>query len=215
MRTVRNVGVVLAIFVGMIVLLSVLGGDDKKAAAPKTTTTEAPTTTVPKVVADQKLDPAKTYTATIATNFGDIELAIDTKNAPKAAAHFITLAKNGVYNGSRWHRVIKDFVIQGGAPNGVPAKNYGKSVVGELPKVKYALGDVAAAKTGTDPKGTFDSQFFIVTGKHGVALDRDYADFARVTSGMDVVREIEALKTKTGDVPTEKATISEITIAES
>ena len=202
-----------AIFAGMVVLLSVVGGDDKKEVA--TTTTKAgATTTVPKVVADLKLDPAKTYTATITTNFGDIELAIDTKNAPKAAAHFITLAKNGVYNGSRWHRVVKEFVIQGGAPNGVPTKNYGKSVVGELPKRKYALGELAAAKMGTDPPGTFDSQFFIVTGKHGVELHRDYAVFGRVESGMDAVRAIEALKTKSGDIPTEKATIDEVTITE-
>jgi cyclophilin family peptidyl-prolyl cis-trans isomerase len=217
MRTARNVGIVVAIFVGVIVLLNVVGGSDKKAAP--TTTTAGPTTTVPKVVADQKLDPTKTYSATITTNYGDIELAIDTKNAPKAAAHFITLARNGVYNGSRWHRVVKDFVIQGGAPNGNFHKKYGKSVVGELPKVRYHVGDVAAAKDDKAPRGTFDSQFFIVTGTHGVELPLDYADFARVTSGMDVVREIGALKTETSnaaarDVPTEKAAIDEITITE-
>ena len=70
---------------------------------------------------------------------GNIGVALDTKDAPVAAGHFIKLAKAGVYDGSRWHRIIKDFVIQGGAPGGDPTKNYGKSVVGEVPKGKYAV----------------------------------------------------------------------------
>jgi len=193
-----TVAVVVALFVGVIVLLNVTSSSKKKPAAASTSTT-----------------PKGTTTATIKTNFGDIKLEMNTKDAPIAAAHFVDLARKGVYNGSRWHRVIKGFVIQGGAPGGDPNKTYGKSVVGEVPKGKYAVGDVAAAKTGSDPNGTFDSQFFIVTGSQGVALPPQYADFAHVTSGMDVVRKIEALKTDSSNDPTQKATIDKVTITES
>ena len=202
-----------ALFIGVIVVISLVGGDKKK--ADTTTTTTTPTTAVKVSAPDYKLDATKAYDATISTNLGKIGLSLDTKNAPVAAGHFIKLAKAGVYNGSRWHRIIKDFVIQGGAPGGDPTKNYGKSVVGEVPKGKYALGAIAAAKTGTDPPGTFDSQFYIVTGPQGEALPAEYADFGIVTSGMDVVKKIEALPTDPStDEPTKKATIDTITITE-
>ena len=206
-RSVRTFVIVGAVFVGLIVILSVVGGKDKKKTAATTTTT----TTIP--AADEKLDPAKTYTATISTNFGNIVVALDSKNAPIGAGHFVTLAQRGVYNGSRWHRIIKDFVIQGGAPGGDPSASYGRTVVGELPNGKYKLGDIAAAKTETDANGTFDSQFFIITGGQGEALPPQYADFGTVTSGMDVVRKIEALKTDASGEPANKATIDKVTIA--
>jgi cyclophilin family peptidyl-prolyl cis-trans isomerase len=127
----------------------------------------------------------------------------------------VTLARAGVYDGSRWHRIIKDFVIQGGAPGGDLTKDYGKAAIGEVPTGAYELGDIAAAKLETDPPGTFDSQFYIVTGAEGEALPADYADFGTVTSGMDVVKKIEALETDSADEPTETATIDKITIKES
>jgi len=203
-RSMVTVGIVVAIFVGVIVLLNVTGSD-KKQASSTTSTTTTPTT----------LDPTKTYTATIKTNLGAFKIAMNTKDAPIAASHFVELARKGVYNGSRWHRVINDFVIQGGAPGGDPSKDYGSSVVGEVPKGKYAVGDVAAAKTGSAPNGTFDSQFFIVTGPQGVALPPQYADFAHVTSGMDVVLKIEQLRKGADDDPIQKATIDKVTITES
>ena len=214
-RSFITYGIVGVVAIGLIFILTITGGKkkDNKKAASTTTTTTIP---APKAVADYKLDAGKTYTATIATNLGNIGLKLNTKDAPIAAGHFIKLSKAGIYNGSRWHRIIKDFVIQGGAPGGDPTKNYGKAVVGEVPKGKYALGDLAAAKTATDPNGTFDSQFFIVTGSQGVALPAQYADFGSVTSGMDVVKKIEALPTDAStQEPTSKATIDTITIKES
>jgi cyclophilin family peptidyl-prolyl cis-trans isomerase len=204
-RSTITVAIVVALFVGVIVLLNVTGSDKKKPAAASTSTAPTPAT----------LDASKTYTATIKTNFGVIKLAMNTKDAPIAASHFVELARKGVYNGSRWHRVINAFVIQGGAPGGDPSKDYGTSVVGEVPKGKYAVGDVAAAKTGSAPNGTFDSQFFIVTGPQGVALPPQYADFAHVTAGMDVVRKIEQLRKGADDDPIQKATIDKVTITES
>ena len=217
-RSTTTVAIVGALFVGVVILLSVVGNDKKKASPPASTTPTSTTTAAPKPTAapgDVKVDPAKSYTATVATNFGNIVLTLDAKNSPIGAGHFVTLAKQGVFDGSRWHRIIKGFVIQGGAPGGDPTKNYGKAAVGEVPKGAYKLGDIAAAKTQNDPAGTFDSQFFIVTGPQGEALPPDYADFGSVKSGMDVVRKIEALKTDANGEPSAKATIDKVTITES
>ncbi len=211
-RSTITVAIVVAIFVGVIVLLNVLGGDSKKkpSAAATTTTTSQP---------DAVLDPSKTYTATISTNFGPIKIQLDAKNAPIGAAHFAALARKGVYDGSRWHRILKGFVVQGGAPGGDPTKNYGHSVVAEVPKGKYKMYDVAAAKANNDPNGTFDSQFFIITGPQGVALPPDYADFGHMVSGKDVVDKLLKLQVDTnGDpnaLPGQKATIDKVTITES
>jgi cyclophilin family peptidyl-prolyl cis-trans isomerase len=211
-RSTITIAIVVAIFVGVVVLLNVLGGHSKKkpVAAATTTTTSLP---------DSVLDPSKTYIATITTNFGPIKIQLDAKNAPLGAAHFAALARKGVYDGSRWHRILKGFVVQGGAPGGDPTKNYGHSVVAEVPKGKYKLYDVAAAKGNNDPNGTFDSQFFIITGKQGVALHPDYADFGHLVSGKDVVDKLLALKVDgNGDpkgLPSQKATIDKVTISES
>jgi peptidyl-prolyl cis-trans isomerase B (cyclophilin B) len=215
-RSMTIFGVGGALIVGLFVIASIAGNDKKDSASTSTTTTTTPLTAEPTAApGDVELDPAKTYTAKIATNLGDFVLTLDAKNAPIGAAHFVTLARAGVYDGSRWHRIIKGFVIQGGAPGGDPTSDYGKAAVGEVPKGAYKLGDIAAAKTEADPAGTFDSQFYIVTGAQGQSLPADYADFGRVTSGMDVVRKIEALKTDASDEPTAKATIDKVTITES
>jgi peptidyl-prolyl cis-trans isomerase B (cyclophilin B) len=212
-RTIIMVASVVVAFVALILIVNaVTGGSSKKkasAAASSTTTTAAK----PEVA----LDPAKTYTADITTNYGLIKLKLDTHNAPIASAHFIKLARAGVYNGSRWHRVVKDFVIQGGAPGGDPNKNYGHSVVGEVGTNHYPLGTLAAAKTQNDPAGTYDAQFFIVSGSQGTTLPNDYAKFGSVTSGMNVVKAIEALApaTQEGGEPTKRATIDKVTITES
>jgi cyclophilin family peptidyl-prolyl cis-trans isomerase len=203
-RTVRNAAIAGAVFVVAILIITwVSGGNKKKVVANPTTTTTF------------KINPAKTYTANVTTNFGTIVLALDTKHDPIGAGRFITLAKSGVYNGSRWHRIVKDFVIQGGAPGGDLSKSAGNAVVGELPKDHYPVGSLAAAKTPQDPKGTFDSQFFIVTGaQQGATLANDYARFGSVKSGMDVVKKIEALPIDTNQFPTGKATIDTVTITE-
>lgn len=159
-------------------------------------------------------------TAAIAVSIGGtasgcIVVSLDTANAPKAAGRFISLAKSGFYNGLTFHRVVPDFVIQGGDPNGDGSGGSGKPpVVGEVPKDGYPLGSLAAAKAGTDPNGTFDSQFFIVTGTQGTQLPPQYARFGRVVSGMDVAQKIEALAPATGDgPPTQKVTMDKVTIA--
>jgi peptidyl-prolyl cis-trans isomerase B (cyclophilin B) len=152
--------------------------------------------------------------ATIATNFGCIVVALDVAHAPKAAGRFISLAKSGFYNGLTFHRVASDFVIQGGDPNGDGSGGSGRPpVAGEVPKDGYPVGSLAAAKTQTDPDGTFDSQFFIVTGQQGTQLPNQYARFGHVVAGMDVAKKIESLAPPAGDgPPTQKVTMQKVTI---
>jgi cyclophilin family peptidyl-prolyl cis-trans isomerase len=224
LRTARNAGIAVAIFVLSIVILNLLTGDDDSNDASSTTSTTvtSDTTTPGSTVQPVKLtgfaaDPAKTYTATITTNFGDIVIDLDSKNAPKAAGRFIELARKKFYDGDDFHRVVQDFVIQGGDPSGTEAGTGNDPVVGEVPTDNYPLGSIAAAKTETDPPGTFDSQFFIVTGaEQGAALPNEYARFGMVTAGLDVAERIEALAPGNGgDAPTGKATMEKITITES
>lgn len=154
-------------------------------------------------------------TATIETNCGTIVVALDTKKAPKAAGRFLDLAQSGFYNGKTFHRVVPDFVIQGGDPKGDGTGGTGTSVVGETPKDGYPIGSLAAAKTGNDPPGTFDCQFFIVTGEQGTSLPPDYARFGKVIAGMDVAKRIEKLAPPEGDgPPTEKVTMTKVTITQ-
>ena len=217
LRTARNVGLVVVFFVAVFGVISFITRDNGKKSS-STSTTTSPTTVPPKVkLTGFVADPNKKYTATIQTNFGPIVVALDSKTAPKAAGRFIELARGGFYDGLSWHRAAKDFVIQGGRPNGSLGETSGNPpIVGELPKDHYPVGAVAAAKTPSDPAGTFDSQFFIVTGSKGATLPNDYSLFGHVTSGIDNAKKIEALAPASGDgTPTKPATIEKITIAES
>lgn len=161
--------------------------------------------------------PEKKYTATIDTNYGPIVVALDSKQAPKASARFIELARAGFYNGLKWHRVVTDFVIQSGDPTGTGNGGSGKPpVVDYTGKNNYPIGSVAAAKTVSDPDGTFDSQFFIVTGPGGGSLPNQYALFGNVTSGIENAQKIMKLAPPEGDgPPTSKAVINTVTISES
>jgi cyclophilin family peptidyl-prolyl cis-trans isomerase len=217
LKSIRNVGIIAVLFVIMVVVVTLIqGGNDKKKSSSTSSTTTPTTAVTPTTVKDAALAADKTYTATIATNMGEIKVQLDQKEDPIGAAHFVANANAGVYNGSKWHRVVKDFVIQGGAPGGDATKDYGKVVVGKVPTDHYPVGVIAAAKTADAPAGTFDSQFFIVTGqKQGADLPNDYARFGKVTSGMDVVTKIENLAVDSSQDPTTKATIDKVTITES
>jgi peptidyl-prolyl cis-trans isomerase B (cyclophilin B) len=204
-KTGIRIGVLVALFAIVVGLFAVLGGDDKNdqpnASASTTSTTFG-------------FDPAKTY-ATISTNYGPIVIEMDTKNAPKGSARFIKLAKQGFYDGLTWHRAAKDFVIQGGDPKGDGTGGAGNPIVAEVPTDHYPVGSLAAAKAGNDPAGTFDSQFFIVTGSGGATLPNDYARFGKVVSGIENAQTIEGLAPASGDgAPTQKATIDKIVITE-
>jgi cyclophilin family peptidyl-prolyl cis-trans isomerase len=162
-----------------------------------------------------RLDPAKTYTVTVATNCGTFAFTLDVKQAPKTSASFYSLVKRGFFDGLTFHRVVAGFVIQGGDPLGNGTGGPGYSVVETPPSnLQYAIGDVAMAKTQNDPRGASGSQFFVVTGSAS-GLTPDYALVGKVVSGMSVIRRIGALPTNpAGDgAPTPTVVMSRVTVS--
>lgn len=133
------------------------------------------------------IDPAATYRATIATSCGDIVIRLDAKAAPRTVNNFVFLARQGFYDGLQFHRVVSDYIIQGGALPDDPNLNPGYTFADELPADGYPTGAVAMANRGP---GTSGSQFFIVTGDASF-LPNSYNRFGRVVRGMDVARTIE------------------------
>ncbi len=146
-----------------------------------------------------RLDPKRTYTVTVATNCGTFAFTLDVSQSPKTSASFYSLVKRGFFNGLTFHRIAAGFVIQGGDPTGTGAGGPGYTVVEPPPKdTQYVAGDVAMAKTQTDPPGASGSQFFVVTAANATksaGLTPDYALVGKVVSGMSVVQRIGALPT--------------------
>jgi cyclophilin family peptidyl-prolyl cis-trans isomerase len=216
MKTMRSLLFVLVPIMVILVIISITSSssDSSKAADNPLckNPVEHPTRTYPAPPASV-IDPSLTYTATVCTSEGVITLSLDPKNAPIATNNFVFLAGNGFYDGLTFHRASKDFVIQGGDPEGDGNGGPGYTVKGEVPTDHYPIGALAAAKTGTEPAGTMGSQFFIVTGKNGATLPNDYARFGKVTSGQKVADTIESFAPSSGDgAPTTKVTIDKITI---
>jgi len=139
----------------------------------------------------REIDVAKTYRATLETSCGTIVIALDAKGAPNTANNFVALARRDFYDGLTFPRVVTDFVIQGGDPNGDGTGGPGYQFPDELPKDGYRVGSLAMANAGPDTNG---SQFFIVTGKGGTELPPAYSRFGRVVRGLDVAKRIEALE---------------------
>jgi peptidyl-prolyl cis-trans isomerase B (cyclophilin B) len=185
---------------------------DKKASAAKPATTAETTTTTtqpaggcqtvdapapkpdghlpkPKL----KLDPSKTWTATVATSCGTFTITLDVKRAPKTSASFASLAKKGFFDNLTFHRIVPGFVIQGGDPTGGGSGGPGYSVVEAPPgNLHYTHGVVAMAKAGNEPPGASGSQFFVVTAPQDAGLPPEYALLGKVTKGLDVVDLIGA-----------------------
>ena len=158
------------------------------------------------------IDPGKKYSATLATNHGDIVIDLDAANAPITVNSFAFLAGDGYYDGLTFHRVIPNFMIQGGCPDGDgrggPGYKFRDEVDGPATFSKPYLLAMANAGPGTN-----GSQFFItvaptphLTGKHTI--------FGTVTAGADVVDKIAATPTSSGDRPVQPVVISSISITE-
>jgi cyclophilin family peptidyl-prolyl cis-trans isomerase len=129
------------------------------------------------------------------TSCGQFTIALDVKNAPKTSASFVHLARRGFFDGTTFHRVVPNFVIQGGDPEGTGQGGPGYEVVEPPPPgTRYTKGVVAMAKTEIDDPGTSGSQFYVVTGEDA-QLPAEYAVLGRVSAGQDVVDLIGALPT--------------------
>ena len=134
-----------------------------------------------------KLDPDKTYRLVFQTNCGDFTVTLDQKASPNATGSLVSLAQRGFFDDTFFHRIVPEFVIQGGDPTGTGTGGPGYSTHDKVaPNASYKHGVVAMAKSGAEPPGTAGSQFFVVTGANA-PLPPDYAVVGKVTSGLDVV----------------------------
>ena len=215
--------IILAVFaviaVGIVaaILISRSGSDDSSSAAGTTAANgckevEAPE---PKQVSLEK--PAQTVqkgeelTAVVETSCGTFEIALDTKRAPITTNSFAYMAEEGLYDGLAFHRIVPEFVIQGGDPEGSGSGGPGYSVVEKPPaNLAYTKGVVAMAKSSAEPPGTSGSQFFVVTGADA-GLPPEYALVGKVSEGMDVVERIGKLGTAE-QKPKQTVLIEKVTI---
>jgi cyclophilin family peptidyl-prolyl cis-trans isomerase len=150
-------------------------------------------------------------TATMTTNRGEITLELFDEDAPKTVDNFRKLARDGFYDGLVFHRVIKDFMIQGGCPQGTGTGGPGYQFEDEINPHKVVRGALAMANAGPNTNG---SQFFIVTTAAAPWLDGKHTVFGEVTSGMDVVDAIENTPTDGRDRPREDARIEKLEVGD-
>ncbi|HEX8647987.1 MAG TPA: peptidylprolyl isomerase [Thermoleophilaceae bacterium] len=148
--------------------------------------------------------------ATLHTNHGAIEVELFDGDAPKTVENFKKLAGDGFYDGLVFHRVIKDFMIQGGCPQGTGTGGPGYTFEDEFNDHKVVRGALAMANAGPNTNG---SQFFIVTTDAAPWLDGKHTVFGQVTSGMDAVDAIENGPTGAGDRPVDDAVIERVELA--
>jgi cyclophilin family peptidyl-prolyl cis-trans isomerase len=149
--------------------------------------------------------------ATMQTNHGAIELELYPNDAPKTVDNFTKLARDGFYDGVTFHRVIPDFMIQGGDPTGTGSGGPGYSFEDEFNEHKVERGALAMANAGPNTNG---SQFFIVTTKAAPWLDGKHTVFGNVTHGMDVVDEISEVSRDSHDKPDEPVIIERVEISD-
>ncbi len=215
--TVLVAGVIILLIA--VVVVAVTNGDDSKSddttTAGACTEVETPPAKTVELKAPKPgsvLQPGEPASAVVETSCGSFTIALDTQGAPKTANSFAYLAEQGVFADTYFHRIVPDFVIQGGDPQGSGMGGPGYSVTEKPPAgLAYKLGDVAMAKTGNDPAGTSGSQFFVITGSGGTSLPPDYARVGKVDDGMDVIEKIGQLGGP-DEKPTQTVVIDSVTI---
>jgi cyclophilin family peptidyl-prolyl cis-trans isomerase len=214
----------LAALLATLAVLPACGGGSKQAATTTTNATTAPpgcSAASPPAPAERHrakptklLDPAKTYRVTFETNCGNFTVKLAVKTSPHTTASFVSLARSHFFDGTVFHRIVPDFVIQGGDPTASGSGGPGYTTVDRPPAgTQYLFGTVAMAKAQAEAPGTSGSQFFVVTGADA-GLPPDYAVLGDVVSGATVVRRIGKL----GDVneqPTAIVEIKHATVSES
>lgn len=158
------------------------------------------------------------YRVVMKTNKGDITLELLSLDAPKTVANFLKLAQGGFYRGTKFHRVIPNFMIQGGDPksrdndwsdDGTGGPGY--TFEDEINSHKLVRGSLAMANSGSNTNG---SQFFIVTAESTPWLDGKHTNFGKVVSGMEVVVQISSIKRDANDHPLEDVIIEEVQVIE-
>ena len=160
---------------------------------------------------EMAIDPKKRYKATIETSAGTMTAELGANEAPKTVNNFVFLAREGFYDGVIFHRVIPDFMIQGGCPHGTGTGGPGYEFEDEINDHKIERGALAMANRGPNTNG---SQFFIVTTDAAPWLDGKHTVFGEVTSGMDTVDAIEGAETGAQDRPVEDVTVERVEVHE-
>lgn len=230
MRRLAINGAVLGLVVAVVAFLIIRSNDeDSSDTTPDASDPAACVTTAaaddspkrPSPPPEAKVDQSKTYTAVMETSKGTIEIQLDDELSPCTVNSFVSLAKQGFYDGLVFHRIVKDFALQGGDPKGDGSGGPGYKVVDAPPAdFKYTEGVVAMAKAGQELPGTSGSQFFIVPGGGAASLPAEYAVLGRVTKGQDVVKLINEVPTTQGQSgensqPLEQVKIVKVEIRES
>jgi peptidyl-prolyl cis-trans isomerase B (cyclophilin B) len=148
--------------------------------------------------------------ATLTTSEGTIEIELFPEDAPKTVGNFTKLAGDGFYDGLIFHRVIPDFMIQGGCPQGTGTGGPGYQFEDEINQHKAVKGSLAMANAGPNTNG---SQFFIITAEATPWLDGKHTVFGQVTSGQDVVDRISEVDRDARDRPQTPVTIDRVEIS--
>lgn len=165
---------------------------------------------------DLQIDSSKSYLAELETSHGAISVEFFPDDAPETVNNFVSLAREGFYNGTPFHRIVKGFVIQGGDPTGTGTGGPGFKFKDEKVVKDYERGVLAMANAGPNTNG---SQFFIVLKDLKGQLPKNYTIFGKVTSGLDTVDAIANVPTKRGpsgevSTPTELVTLQKVTVSE-
>jgi len=180
------------------------GGCEKvDAPAPKTVSFDKP---------DQVVEKGEKVNVVVATSCGEFTIALDTERAPKTSNSFAFLAEEGFFDETTFHRLVPEFVIQGGDPEGTGGGGPGYSVTEAPPgNLEYTKGIVAMAKTETEAPGTSGSQFYVVTGAN-VGLPPEYALLGEVTEGYETVEKIEKQAKPGTEEPKQPVVIESATV---
>jgi peptidyl-prolyl cis-trans isomerase B (cyclophilin B) len=190
--------------------LAACGGGDKAATQTQTTPTQTTATACPttgKQVTFPLLDKSKAYTVNVLTNLGSFDIRLDVGDSPCTTSSFAALVRRRFFDGTRFHRIVPGFVIQGGDPTATGTGGPGYSVRDVPPRNSlYTEGVVAMAKSPSEPPGTSGSQFFVVTGVNA-GLPPEYAILGVVTKGLRVVRKIGRLGNPVTEKPTRRVVI--------
>jgi len=168
------------------------------------------------------IDPARRYTATMETSLGTLKFELFADEVPQTVNNFVFLAREGFYDGVTFHRIIKDFMIQGGDPTGTGTGGPGYTIPDEYPVTRsYTRGTLAMART-SEPNSA-GSQFFICTGPTCGELDQQpvYVIFGQLIEGDDVLTQLESVEVRQGNsfdpvpsTPVNPPVIRKVTIAE-
>lgn len=179
------------------------GGDDTASAGTCADVKMPPAKDAVPTAPPLGIDTNQSYTATLSTTCGDIDVVLDAKQYPTNVNNFVALSNQGYYDGLAVVRAAKNFVIQSGSASQDNAGAAPYTQQGEIPTATpaYPVGTLAMAKTGTDPAGTISTQYFIVTGKQGASLPADYAVVGTVSKGLDVAKKIGSFAPASGDGP--------------